>query len=383
MSLIDRARAAGAGHAVAGGDLGIGGLLEDAAQAAGGEQHGLARMCTGRLTARSQATAPAPRRPSFNRSVIAEKLWNSTLASEAALWYSVRAISRPVESPCACSTRLRLCAPSRANRSLAPSRSNSAPHSINSSMARRPFFDQRAHSLAVAQAVAGGERVLLRAVRTSSSSLSATAMPPCAYSEDDSPRLSLATTSTCPAADSSMAARSPATPAPTTRKSVSMCSACVSVRPSIPSWYNVEVPSYPVNTGHGCYRRGGRARRSCRACASPSPEARARFSSPPMKMSGNTTAACFPRRSRDVRTTCSSSRPARRPSASPVSKRWPKRWCGPGGDRVERRGRVRRRHRQRHGRLSGGHLHARHSRSSRSRPRCSRRWTRRSAARPA
>src|SRR5215472_11868183 len=44
-------------------------------------------------------------------------------------------------------------------------------------------------------------------------------MPPCAYSDEDSRRLSLATTSTWPASASSMAARSPATPAPITRKS--------------------------------------------------------------------------------------------------------------------------------------------------------------------
>ena len=83
------------------------------------------------------------------------------LGSEAALWYSVRAISRPVESPCACRMRLRLCAPSRVNASRVPSRSNSAPHSISSWMAAGPSSTSVLDGRAVAQAVAGVERVLL------------------------------------------------------------------------------------------------------------------------------------------------------------------------------------------------------------------------------
>ena len=57
--------------------------------------------------------------------------------------------------------RLRLCAASRVKASLLPSRSNSAPQSISSWMARRPLFDQRVNGRAVAQAVAGEQRVLL------------------------------------------------------------------------------------------------------------------------------------------------------------------------------------------------------------------------------
>src|SRR5260370_34794621 len=44
-------------------------------------------------------------------------------------------------------------------------------------------------------------------------------MPPCAYSDEDSLKLSFTTTSTLPASASSISARSPATPAPITRKS--------------------------------------------------------------------------------------------------------------------------------------------------------------------
>ena len=60
----------------------------------------------------------------------------------------------------------------------------------------RALFHQRVHRGAIAQAVAGDTGCPASCSATSSSSLSATAMPPCAYSEEDSRRLSFATTST-------------------------------------------------------------------------------------------------------------------------------------------------------------------------------------------
>src|SRR5262245_22650669 len=61
----------------------------------------------------------------------------------------------------------------------------------------------------------------------SSSSLSATAIPPCAYCVADSVNSCLASTRTRPASASEMAARKPATPAPTTMKSASWVTAFI------------------------------------------------------------------------------------------------------------------------------------------------------------
>ena len=208
------------GHAVAGGHIGIGGFAEHAAQPAGGQQRGSAPESVPRLGClrRTPSRRPPPSAVS-SRSVIAAKLRNSMLGSEAALRYSVRAISRPVESPCACRTRLRLCAPSRANSSLAPSRSNSAPHSISSWMAAGPSSTSVC-TAADRTARRPRKACPVRAGRLRRRRSSAAAMPPCAYSDDDSRRLSFAITSTLPAGASSIAARRPATPAPITRKSV-------------------------------------------------------------------------------------------------------------------------------------------------------------------
>ena len=197
---------------------------EDAAQAARGQQNGAARGCgPGAWMRSSQASAPHDPAVVDQQIGTPAKLRNSTFGSAAALRYSVRAISRPVESPCACSTRLRLCAPSRAKSSLSPSRSKSAPQSISRRTSAGPSSTSTCtastlHSPAPAAIVSGS------CSEISSSSARAAAMPPCAYWEEDSCRLSLATTRTRPRAASSMAARSPATPAPTTRKSVSTCS---------------------------------------------------------------------------------------------------------------------------------------------------------------
>ena len=189
-----------------------------------------ARIRTCRLIRSSHASAPHTRPSSTSRSSTPEKLWNSTVGSCAACRYSVRAISRPVESPCACSTRLRLCAPSRANSSLSPSRSKSAPHSISRRTSAGPSSTSTC-TAALLHSPAPAAIVSDSCSEISSSSASATAMPPCAYWEEDSFRLSLATTRTRPNGASSMAARNPATPAPTTRKSVSICS----TTPVIPS----------------------------------------------------------------------------------------------------------------------------------------------------
>ena len=191
-----RARTIRRRHAVAGGNVRVGRFLEYAAQPACCQQHGLRAnpdLPLGRLIA-----APPRRKPCLlqaSRSVMAEKLWNRMFGIAAAFRYSVRAISLPVESPCACSTRLRLCAPSRANSRCVPSRSNSAPHSISFSIAAGPSSTSvrtasRSHNPSPAF------KVSCSCSSTSSSSLSATAIPPCAYSEEDSLRLSLATTST-------------------------------------------------------------------------------------------------------------------------------------------------------------------------------------------
>src|SRR5882672_6940571 len=114
--------------------------------------------------------------------------------------------------------RLRLCAPSRVNASLLPWRSNSVPHSISSWIAPGPSSTS-ACTAARSQRPSPANSVSCSCSSTSSSSLNATAMPPCAYSEEDSRRLSLAMTRTVPASASSIAARNPATPAPITRKS--------------------------------------------------------------------------------------------------------------------------------------------------------------------
>src|SRR5208283_4474773 len=208
-------------------------------------------MRTCRLIRSSHARAPHTRPPSTSRSRTPEKLWNSTAGNCAACRHSVRAISRPVESPCACSTRLRLCAPSRANSSLSPSRSKSAPHSIS----RRTSSGPSSTSTCTASArhnPAPAAMVSASCSEISSSSARAAAMPPCAYWEEDSFRLSLATTRTRPKGASSIAARSPATPAPTTRKSVSTCS----TTPLIPSMLQRHDTRHaPLRLGPACYKK--------------------------------------------------------------------------------------------------------------------------------
>ena len=117
--------------------------------------------------------------------------------------------------------RERLCAPSRVKVSLVPLRSNSVPHAISSWMRSGPSSTRTAGGVLVAQAVAGVEGVLEMEADLVLVAESATAMPPWAYCVADSVSSVLARTSTRPAAASSMAARSPAMPAPMTTKSVS------------------------------------------------------------------------------------------------------------------------------------------------------------------
>src|SRR5450755_4987510 len=136
-----------------------------------------------------------------------------------ALWRKVRTISRPVESPCAWRMRLRLWAPSRPKTRLVPWRSKAVPHAINCSMAAGPS-STRVWTASASQSPSPATRVSCSCSSTSSSSLRAAAIPPCAYSDEDSRRLSLAITRTRPIEASSIAALRPATPAPTTMKSV-------------------------------------------------------------------------------------------------------------------------------------------------------------------
>lgn len=74
-------------------------------------------------------------------------------------------------------------------------------------------------------------------------------MPPCAYSEEDSRKLSFAITRTRPARASSIAARRPATPAPTTTKSIRIrCS-----ETAIPHGTTGPMPTFEVRTPHTSY----------------------------------------------------------------------------------------------------------------------------------
>ena len=66
---------------------------------------------------------------------------------------NARRISLPVESPCACKTRERLCAPSRVKASLLPSRSKCIPQLINCSIRSGPSLDQDSHRFFPAQTV--------------------------------------------------------------------------------------------------------------------------------------------------------------------------------------------------------------------------------------
>src|ERR1035438_6161518 len=79
-------------------------------------------------------------------------------------------------------------------------------------------------------------RVSCSCSATSSSSLRATAIPPCAYSEEDSRNESFAMTRTVPAFASSIAARRPATPAPMTRKSQSIAIAILQCKQHKQPW---------------------------------------------------------------------------------------------------------------------------------------------------
>jgi len=73
---------------------------------------------------------------------------------------------------------------------------------------RGAFLHQRVHRRAVAEAISRAQRVALMQFDLVIVAQS-DGTPPCAYSEEDSRRLSFATTSTWPASASSMAARKP------------------------------------------------------------------------------------------------------------------------------------------------------------------------------
>jgi hypothetical protein len=86
--------------------------------------------------------------------------------------------------------------------------------------ALRAFFEQRFGSVRVTQPIAGTKRILQMKMDFVFVA-SAAAFPPSASCVVESVTSRLARTATLPAAANSMAARSPATPAPITRKSVS------------------------------------------------------------------------------------------------------------------------------------------------------------------
>ena len=93
--------------------------------------------------------------------MVAAKLRNSILGSEAALWYRVRAISWPVESPCACSTRLRLWAPFAGEGQARALAVEFGPPFDQLPDGGRPFLHQGVHRRALAQPVPRRQRILL------------------------------------------------------------------------------------------------------------------------------------------------------------------------------------------------------------------------------
>ena len=158
LDVLDlRARAVRDRHAVARRHLGIRRIPVHRAEPAGRQQD----RARAALLSVAPETAPATSPSSTIRSVMAAKLRNVTFGSDAALWYRVRAISRPVESPCACRMRLRLCAPSRVNEQL-PAFAIELRAPVDQLLdGRRAFFHQRAHRRRIAQAIPGVQRVLL------------------------------------------------------------------------------------------------------------------------------------------------------------------------------------------------------------------------------
>ena len=131
--------------------------------------------------------------------------------------YSVRAISLPVESPCACSTRLRECAPSRVKEIVRPR--GQTPRPIRSAPGWRRALPRPACARRrIAQAIAGYERILFvqrdLVVVAEGHGDAALRVFRRRFAQGV-----LGHHQHAPAEASSMAARKPATPAPMTRKS--------------------------------------------------------------------------------------------------------------------------------------------------------------------
>ena len=185
-------------HAVAGRDVGVGGLGEHLAEPAGGEHHGPAPARRRRRRAalahhvqrhpgsrgrcrrgagRARARSRRPRCPGRR----------ATAASRA------REISAPVASPPACAMRSRWWPPSRV-RASAPSASWSkpAPRAISSPHRRRSLGHQDAAPPSTSHSPdAGDQGVVAGAARGSRPRPSAAAMPPCAQRVEPGARASL------------------------------------------------------------------------------------------------------------------------------------------------------------------------------------------------
>src|SRR5712692_4608147 len=207
----NRAGLVGDGQSIAGGHIGIGGLAVNMAQTTGGEQNGAGVDVLDIPGGFIEETQTG------DASFLNQKLGGEYEGANTNGLFGLGAgpISRPVESPWAWRIRERLCAASRVKASFVPARSNCVPHSINCWIYAGPS-STNVFTASVRQRPSPAWMVSCSWRLTSSSSLSAAAMPPCAQLVAESLRSDLARTRTLPAAQSSMAPRRPATPQPTT-----------------------------------------------------------------------------------------------------------------------------------------------------------------------